>query len=46
MERTVKTEENNIKMNTEQIGCRDVNWTELILVLVMTVINIMFLDEQ
>jgi hypothetical protein len=25
MERTVKTEENNIKINIEQIGCRDVN---------------------
>jgi hypothetical protein len=30
LERTVKTEESNIKMNIEEIRCRDVNWIELI----------------
>jgi hypothetical protein len=30
MERPMQKEENNIKMNLEEIGCRDVNWIELI----------------
>jgi hypothetical protein len=31
MERPMQKEEYNIKMNLEEIGCRDVNWIELIL---------------